>query len=62
MKNYYRVIAVSRETGKIIECYTGDSALVATSTFEDLLNRKMFMEDFKIKLQRLDPVLVQESE
>lgn len=62
MKAVYRVIAVGRETGKIIECYSGNSAFEATSTFEDLLNRKMFMEDFKVKLQRLDPVDVMESE
>lgn len=62
MKSVYRVIAVGRVSEKVIECYFGNSALEATSTFEDLLNRKMFMEDFKIKLQRLDPVDVMESE
>ena len=62
MKSVYRVIAISRATGKIVNCYTGDCASLATSTYEDLLNSKMFMEDFKVKLQRLDPVDVMESE
>lgn len=62
MKSVYRVIAISRATGKIVNCYTGDRASLATSTYEDLLNRKMFMEDFKVKLQRLEPVDVMESE
>ncbi|WEY17703.1 hypothetical protein VC1_43 [Vibrio phage Vc1] len=62
MKSVYRVIAISRATGKIVSCYTGDRASTATSTYEDLLNRKMFMEDFKVKLQRLEPVDVMESE
>uniref|UniRef100_A0AAU8BUM5 Uncharacterized protein n=1 Tax=Salmonella phage PMBT35 TaxID=3137287 RepID=A0AAU8BUM5_9VIRU len=60
--NIYRVIAVSRATGKENICYQGDKASIATSTYDDLKKRPMFMADFKIMLQKMRPVTVWESE
>lgn len=60
-KNIYRVMATSRETKKEVVCYMGDRACMATATYEDLLKRKMFMEDFSVRLERLDPIIVMES-
>lgn len=62
MKNTYRVVAISRANGERVVCYEGDRACIATACYEDLLNRPTFMEDFKIELQRLDPVIVMESD
>lgn len=62
MKKQYRVVAKSRATKKESVCYAGDSAILATDTYEDLLKRKMFMEDFKIRLEIMEPVIVMESD
>lgn len=58
----YRVIAISRALGTVVNRYQGESAMEATATYEDLIKRKTFMGDFKVKLQRLDAVDVMESE
>lgn len=58
----YRVIAISRVLGTVVNCYQGESAHDATATHEDLIKRKTFMGDFKVKLQRLYAVDVMESE
>lgn len=60
--NIYRVIAISRATGKVNICYMGDKASLATSTYDDLKRRPMFMQDFKIQLQKMRPVTVWESD
>lgn len=62
INNTYRVVAISRANGKRVVCYEGDRACLATACYEDLLKRPTFMEDFKIELQRLDPVIVMESD
>lgn len=62
INNTYRVVATSRATGKKVNCYEGDRACMATACYEDLLKRPTFMEDFKIELQRLDPVIVMDSD
>ncbi|EDV3179103.1 hypothetical protein CSP48_004014 [Salmonella enterica subsp. arizonae] len=62
ISNTYRVVATSRASGKKTNYYEGGSACMATAFYEDLLKRKMFMEDFKVELQRLDPVIVMESD
>lgn len=61
MTYMYRVIAKGRVSGKVVECYTGESEKDAIATFEDLLNRKMFMDDFRVQVQRLEPVVFMES-
>ena len=61
MKKQYRVVATSRASGNESVCYAGDSASLATDTYDDLLTRKMFMEDFKIRLEIMEPVIIQES-
>ena len=62
MNKQYRVVAKSRATGKEFVYNFGDSAIYATDAYEDLLTRKMFMGDFKIRLEVMEPVIIQESE
>lgn len=62
INNTYRVVAISRATGKKVNYYESDRAFMAVACYEDLLNHPTFMEDFKIELQRLDPVIVRESD
>lgn len=65
MSNTYRVVAISRANGKRVVCYEGDRATLATDCFADLTNkekRPKFLEDFKVVLERLDPVIVLESD
>lgn len=62
-KNTYRVVAISRATGKRVVCYEGDRATLATDCYVDLTEKRpTFFEDFKIVLERLEPVIVLESE
>lgn len=62
-KNTYRVVAISRENGKRVVYYEGDSATLATDTFTKLTERRpTFFDDFKVVLERLEPVTVLESE
>lgn len=62
-KNTYRVVAISRESGRRVTCYEGDSANLATSTYEELTERRpTFFADFKVTLERLEPVIVMESD
>lgn len=58
----YRVIAISRALGTVVNCYQCESAMEAITTYEDLIKRKTFMGDFKVKLQRLYTVDEMESE
>lgn len=63
IKNTYRVVAISRTDGKRVVCYEGDRATMAIDTFTDLTERRpTFFADFKVVLERLDPVTVLESE
>lgn len=63
INNTYRVVAVSRESGKRVMCYEGDSALLATNTYDELTQKRPnFFADFRVVLERLDPVIVMESE
>lgn len=63
IKNTYRVVAISRATGKRVVCYEGDRATLATDTFVDLTEKRpTFFADFKVVLERLEPVIVLESE
>ncbi|AGF87887.1 hypothetical protein FDI94_gp57 [Salmonella phage FSL SP-126] len=62
-KNTYRVIAIIRANGKRVVCYEGDHACLATDTYEELTKRRQtFYADFKVVLERLDPVIVMESD
>lgn len=62
IKNTYRVVAISRENGKRVVCYEGDRASLATSTYEELTERRpTFFADFKVVLERLVPEIVWES-
>lgn len=62
-KNTYRVVAISRENGKRVVYYEGDRATLATDTFTKLTERRAtFFDDFKVVLERLEPVTVLESE
>lgn len=62
-KNTYRVVAISREKGTRVVCYEGDRATLATDTFTELTERSpKFFADFKVVLERLEPVTVLESE
>lgn len=63
IKNTYRVVAISRANGKRVVCYEGDRATLATDTFTELTERRpTFFADFKVVLERLEPVTVLESE
>lgn len=63
IKNTYRVVAISRENGKRVVCYEGDSATLSTDTYTELTERRpTFFADFKVVLERLKPVTVLESE
>lgn len=62
MSKIYRVVARSKESGKENICYCGDRASIAVETFEDLIKRKAFMENFRVRLEKLEPVIVSEAE
>lgn len=63
IKNTYRVVAISRANGKRVVCYEGDRACIATDTYTELTERRpTFYADFKVVLERLEPVIVMESD
>lgn len=63
IKNTYRVVAISRANGKRVVCYEGDRACLATDAYEELTKRRhTFYSDFKVVLERLEPVIVMESD
>ena len=62
MSTIYRVVARSKESGKENVCYSGDRASIAVETFEDLKKRKAFMENFLVRLERMEPVIIDEAE
>lgn len=63
INNTYRVVAISRANGKRVLCYEGDRACLATDIYEDLTKRRQtFFAYFKVVLERLDPVIVMESD
>lgn len=63
IKNTYLVVAISRANGKRVVCYEGDRACIATDTYEELTKRRQtFFADFKVVLERLEPVIVIESD
>lgn len=62
-KNTYRVVAISRANGKRFVCYEGDRACFATDKYHELTERSpSFITEFKVVLERLDPVVVMESD
>lgn len=63
MSDYiYRVVAISRKTQKSVVAYMGDSAIEATDTFESLKNNEGFMNTFRVRLERLEPVIIYEAQ
>lgn len=63
IKNTYRVVAISRADGKRVVFYEGELATMATDAYIELTERRpTFFADFKVVLERLDPVTVLESE
>lgn len=59
----YRVVAISRATGKRVMCYEGDRALMAMATYAELTEKRPnFFADFKVVMERLEPVIVRESD
>lgn len=59
----YRVVAISRASGKRVMCYEGDRALMATATYAELTEKRPnFFADFKVVMERLEPVIVRESD
>lgn len=63
MNKIYRVVAISRATGKRVICYEGDRAFMATATYAELTEKRPnFFADFKIVMERLEPVIVRESD
>nr|CAI9865822.1 hypothetical protein PFGHJN_00072 [Escherichia phage UP30] len=63
MSDYiYRVVAISRETQKSVVAYMGDSAIEATDAFESLKNNEGFMNTFRVRLERLEPVIIYEAQ
>lgn len=62
-KNTYRVVAISREDGKRVTCYEGDRASMAIDCYTDLTEKRpTFFEGFKVVMERLEPVIVMESD
>lgn len=59
--NIYRVVAISRKTGKKVNSYEGNSATDATDAFELLKNNDGFMDSFRVRLERLEPVIIDEA-
>jgi hypothetical protein len=59
--NIYRVVATSRKTQKIVIAYMGSSAIEATDAFESLKNNERLMNRFSIRLERLEPVVIDEA-
>lgn len=63
MSDYiYRVVAISRKTQKSVVAYMGDSAIEATDAFESLKNNEGFMNTFRVRLERLEPVIIYEAQ
>lgn len=61
--NTYRVTAISRESGKRVVCFEGKSATLAINTYTVLTEKRPnFFADFRVVLERLDPVVVMDSE
>lgn len=61
IRKFYRVVMKSRHDSKQSVAYHGDSASIATSTYEDLVKRPTVMQDFKIVLEVMEPKTVWES-
>lgn len=59
--NIYRVVAISRNTQKSVVAYMGNSAIEATDAFELLKNNECFMNTFRVRLERLEPVIIDEA-
>ncbi|MGT3661363.1 hypothetical protein [Escherichia coli] len=59
--NIYRVVAISRKSQKKAITYMGSSAIEATDAFELLKNNKGFMNSFRVRLERLEPVIIDEA-
>lgn len=59
--NIYRVVAISRKTGQKVNAYEGSSAIDATDSFELLKNNEGFMDSFRVRLERLEPVIIDEA-
>lgn len=62
IKNIYRVVMKSRHDSKMSVAYSGNSASIATSTYDDLVKRPTVMQDFKIALEVMEPKTVWESD
>lgn len=60
--NIYRVVAISRKTQKSEVVYMGDGAIEATDAFESLKNNEGFMNTFRVRLERLEPVIIYEAQ
>lgn len=59
--NIYRVVAISRKSQKKVIAYMGSSAIEATDAFELLKNNEGFMNSFRVRLERLEPVIIDEA-
>lgn len=59
--NIYRVVAISRKSQKKVIAYMGSSAIEATDAFELLKNNEGFMKSFRVRLERLEPVIIDEA-
>lgn len=59
--NIYRVVAISRKTRKRVIAYMGSGAIEATDAFESLKNNEGFMNTFLVRLERLEPVIIDEA-
>lgn len=59
--NIYRVVAISRRTQKSAVVYMGNSAIEATDAFELMKNKEGFMNTFRVRLERLEPVIIDEA-
>lgn len=58
----YRVSVRCRKTGKTTIAYMGNSETLAKNSYEALANKPDFVRDFRIVLQRLEPVTMMESD
>lgn len=59
--NIYRVVAISRKSQKKVIAYMGSSAIEATDAFELLKNNEGFMKSLRVRLERLEPVIIDEA-
>lgn len=59
--NIYRIVAISRKTQEKVIAYMGNSAIEATDAFELLKNNEGFMNSFRVRLERLEPVIIDEA-